>query len=50
MKKILFLIPLAAFLFTCSEDIKTVEYWKQYQDELKVFLKKCRNGEIDKID
>lgn len=48
MKKLLFLIPLTAFLFACREDIKTVEYWKQHQDELKVFLKKCRNGEIDK--
>lgn len=38
MKKILFLIPLTTFLFACSEDIKTVEYWKQHQDELKVFF------------
>lgn len=28
MKRLLFLIPLTAFLFACSEDIKKVEYWK----------------------
>ncbi|WP_306456148.1 EexN family lipoprotein [Gilliamella mensalis] len=41
-------LDLAIFLFACSEDIKTMKCWKQHQDELKVFLKKCHNGEIDK--
>lgn len=48
MKKLLFLIPLTAFLYGCGEDVKTVKYWEDNRDERKAFMKKCRDGEVDR--
>ncbi|WP_172398136.1 EexN family lipoprotein, partial [Gilliamella apicola] len=45
MKKILILVVL--FLTGCDNN-KTVSYWSEHPEERTDYLKKCRNGDVDR--